>query len=633
MNSKDYWAKRSALDMIEYMRTADQTATLIRETSEQAIGAVQKEIKGIFSAFINFGITETEARRILSADGTMLQRMRKATEKLKDPKQKQALLSAINSAGAYRWRIQRLEEVGKQITAQCRELYKAQLTDTTKTLQNVAEDAYYHTIFNVQKETGLAFSFAQFPKKQIDRILAFNWSGEHYSQRIWRNTEILAQAIKDEMLVSLLSGRSNAKTVRAIREQFNVNSFCAWRLVRTESSYVSNAAVSEGYKEADIEKYRYLATLDSRTSEKCAELDGKVFRLADKKVGTNFPPIHPFCRSTTLAEFGEETMKKLERRARDKDGKVMKVPADMTYREWADKYLDKSAESDIMKTRKADIVDGKNVVGIWQRRNNFDYAIDDIIDFQGYNGKPTIVYDRAEFDKCVEEDHFLAERTFCAEDQDTIDLYDSQLKAINGEDYFHVNCEAGGAQYGQGMYCAADYTKGTISFDKFEHEIKQYTWGRPYSKTDWMTLDPSAKVLDIPSGYDRVGCLDYVTRMYTDEYQQFRLAQDPILSKHWAEYQKGMDKVRTLYAKWDEAAWNKADALSDKLDRKYPDCRQLINDTNISVNNKNAGILAAEMGYDAINAQGHGTTGSYTVVLNRTKLIIFGGDDYEYDPK
>ncbi len=37
------------------------------------------------------------------------------------------------------------------------------------------------------------------------------------------------------------------------------------------------------------------------------------------------------------------------------------------------------------------------------------------------------------------------------------------------------------------------------------------------------------------------------------------------------------------------------------------------------------------MGYDAINAVGHGATNSYTVVLNRTKLIIYGGDDYVYN--
>ena len=307
----------------------------------------------------------------------------------------------------------------------------------------------------------------------------------------------------------------------------------------------------------------------------------------------------------------------------------------MTYEEWAEKHLDKSVGSGIIETRKADIVDGKNVVGIWQRRESFDYAIDDIIDFQGYNGKPTIVYDRSEFDQRVEEDHFLAERTLCGDSEDELLQFDKQLKAIDGEDYFYVNCTGGGAQYGQGMYCAADYTKGAIEYEKFEHEIKTYARSdlHSFSKTTWMTIDPSAKILDIPDGYDRVSCLDYVTRMYKDEYERFRLSQDPVLSKHWAEYQKGMDKVRSLYSKWDEAAWDKASALGDKLDRKYPDCRQLINDANMAVNNKNAGVLAAEMGYDAINAQGHGTTESYTVVLNRTKLIIYGGETYEYKAK
>jgi hypothetical protein len=37
---------------------------------------------------------------------------------------------------------------------------------------------------------------------------------------------------------------------------------------------------------------------------------------------------------------------------------------------------------------------------------------------------------------------------------------------------------------------------------------------------------------------------------------------------------------------------------------------------------KDSGALAAEMGYDAINAEGHGESGSYTVILNRTKVIL-----------
>lgn len=355
MNSKDYWAKRSALDMVEYMRTADETALLMRQNAMQAFTAIEEEIKGIFSAFAGFGISEAEAKQIISGDGTVLQRLRRAAEKLTDPQQKQALLSAINSAGAYRYRIQRLEEVGRQITEQCNALYKAQLEATETALASITQEAYYRTIFNIQQQTGLAFSFAQFPKNQVNRILAFNWSGTHFSQRIWRNTEILAQSIKDELLVSLLSGRSEAKTARIIKERFNVNSYCAKRLVRTESSYAANAAVFESYSEAGIDGYRFIATLDFKTSEKCAELDSKVFKTSDKKVGTNAPPMHPFCRSTTIADFSADTLIGLERRVRGKDGKNVVLPADMSYADWRkqfveEKALDKSAGSGIIKS-------------------------------------------------------------------------------------------------------------------------------------------------------------------------------------------------------------------------------------------------------------------------------------------
>ena len=37
---------------------------------------------------------------------------------------------------------------------------------------------------------------------------------------------------------------------------------------------------------------------------------------------------------------------------------------------------------------------------------------------------------------------------------------------------------------------------------------------------------------------------------------------------------------------------------------------------------KDLGSFAAALGYDAINASGHGASGSYTVILNRTKVIF-----------
>ena len=124
------------------------------------------------------------------------------------------------------------------------------------------------------------------------------------------------------------------------QEQFGVNAFCARRIVRTESAYVANAAQAKAYGEAGIERYRFVATLDSRTCECCAALDGRVFELANAKPGTNYPPMHPFCRSTTIADFGDDELKGLERLAKDKDGNTVKVPADMSYEEWHREFVE-----------------------------------------------------------------------------------------------------------------------------------------------------------------------------------------------------------------------------------------------------------------------------------------------------
>jgi hypothetical protein len=49
---------------------------------------------------------------------------------------------------------------------------------------------------------------------------------------------------------------------------------------------------------------------------------------------------------------------------------------------------------------------------------------------------------------------------------------------------------------------------------------------------------------------------------------------------------------------------------------------RVFTDEEQKVKNMDIGSLMALLGYDAINAENHGESGSYTVILNRTKLII-----------
>ncbi|HBI0817491.1 TPA: minor capsid protein [Staphylococcus aureus] len=51
-------------------------------------------------------------------------------------------------------------------------------------------------------------------------------------------------------------------------------------------------------------EYKYVAKIDSETSKLCHSLNGKIFKVKDMIPGVNAPPMHPWCRSTTVPHVG-----------------------------------------------------------------------------------------------------------------------------------------------------------------------------------------------------------------------------------------------------------------------------------------------------------------------------------------
>lgn len=116
----------------------------------------------------------------------------------------------------------------------------------------------------------------------------------------------------------------------------------------TESAAISSMAQKDCLNMLDVERYEILATLDSRTSEICRSLDGKVFAMKDYEVGVTAPPFHPYCRTTTVPYFDDEFTVGEERVARDEGtGKTYYVPGDMTYKEWKKIYVDGTEDADV----------------------------------------------------------------------------------------------------------------------------------------------------------------------------------------------------------------------------------------------------------------------------------------------
>lgn len=345
----NYWERRAARDIYEQMEDAEAVASQIAKAYQQASDYLIEKAEDVFEKYRSkYGLTEQEAWNTLNTlqDSTSLEELRQSLAQAASGSEKATLRQQLE-APAYRYRIERLQDMMNQVDSVMNNVYKVENRQTKSFLKQLAEKAYYKTIFNIQKRTKLGFSFSHVSEKQIDKVLNMNWSGKHFSQRIWRNTKKLAKKIKEELLVSLLTGRTDRETAEVIREECGGGANEARRLVRTESAFVSGELTGEAYKECDVEKYRYVSVLDLKTSKICRELDGKVFNVKDKQAGKNYPPMHPWCRSTTIAELPAKVMAKLKRRARDpKTGKNIIIPATMTYKEWYAKYVKGNPEAE-----------------------------------------------------------------------------------------------------------------------------------------------------------------------------------------------------------------------------------------------------------------------------------------------
>jgi SPP1 gp7 family putative phage head morphogenesis protein len=101
-------------------------------------------------------------------------------------------------------------------------------------------------------------------------------------------------------------------------------------LVRTSINQVANSASQQVYEaNQDItKKYRYVATLDTRTSAICRALDGREFEYGKGPM----PPQHFNCRSTTVPIIDSDILPPSTTATRaSKDGQV---PINQSYGEW-----------------------------------------------------------------------------------------------------------------------------------------------------------------------------------------------------------------------------------------------------------------------------------------------------------
>jgi SPP1 gp7 family putative phage head morphogenesis protein len=238
-----------------------------------------------------------------------------------------------------RSRIRRIEALKIDIQHHIEMLISNHETDTTKLLSENYSDNYYRSIWTVQTGLQLGLKFDKLNTTAIEKVIQTAWLGENYSDRIYNDKVKLVRTLETELTQSFIRGDSGQNTAKRLYKRLDISYNNAIRLVRTESNHISNEAQAEGYIASRLlSEYEYLATLDFRTSHICQILDGMIFKLAERQVGVNYPPMLPNCRSTTIPHFPDEVIP--ERIAKNSNGKTYYVDGNMKFEDWKKKFVD-----------------------------------------------------------------------------------------------------------------------------------------------------------------------------------------------------------------------------------------------------------------------------------------------------
>lgn len=334
----DYWQRRSQARMDHAQQVADEIELRVVRAYQNAKGQIYSDIARMrrnFRKRFKLGYDEMKAYLEEPCGREEYLKLLERIKQLPEDNPTRLALEAKASSGAYAFRINRMEALLDEVKVSLGELAE----NTEKLIEDhlafTVKDSGARAMFDIQQRAGVAWNFSGVNDRLVRQIVYEDWSGAGFSQRIWKNNEILSKTLSDVLTSGMMTGRSNKYMAEQLSERMNVPFQYACTMVRTETTHAVVQADLAAMEEAGIDRYQFDAVLDRVTSDVCQDLDGKVFYRTEAKTGVNLPPMHPNCRSIDTAWFDDEDYDRLTRIATDPvTGEVEKVPRSMSYKEW-----------------------------------------------------------------------------------------------------------------------------------------------------------------------------------------------------------------------------------------------------------------------------------------------------------
>lgn len=375
----EYWQARNERTFLEGEKNILDYAESLKKQYEKASKTIEEEIQKFYGKFaVDNKYTMADLKKLLNRDE--LKDFKKSIKDIADyakehkfDKDYETQIKLLRAKS----RISRLDELQTKINFEVEKLYNDVNISLGEQLEQSFEDGYYKTIFNNQKFLGFSDNFAMLNQKAIQKAVTTPYMTENYSDVLWKNKTNLMNILNQQIPQGIILGYNPRKTAQIASRQLGSKYTSTVRLVRTEYNLILNDATAQGYAESGIDRYQLLATLDSRTSDICREMDGEIFKVKEKEVGINYPPFHPNCRTTTIPYFEpDEFDTEIEQYIKDEDGYKHRIEDETDYLEWKNAlkenkngtaiYENKAANFQPVATREEAITKFKDILGAKQ---------------------------------------------------------------------------------------------------------------------------------------------------------------------------------------------------------------------------------------------------------------------------
>lgn len=360
-SSKAYWDKRQS-ELIKSADIADEKVYKKLQAFYKIEGA--KLDRMIARYYQQFGVDNVlkyrELTKTLSdADRTLLmQDLDKFIDKFPEHDDIKAIRSTV-------YKLDRLEGLKASVLMQQYEMANKEVDVLREHFEGIYRKGQ-QTSVDYMNKLGFGNNFNAENTEVARQFINSRWvNGESF--RLYANRKKIAEYLSNEFIQATVRGATYKKISEHMQNKLTgLSASQTKRIIRTESTYVLNEASISSFERANMfEEYEYNAIIDERTTVVCKGLSGQKFLIKDRKPGTNFPPMHPWCRSTYSVVIPKDWMDKAVEKYREESREIVN-----------DKIFD-------VKINKIDETDKKAVKSEINRLSNELKRLDDLAEKKG----------------------------------------------------------------------------------------------------------------------------------------------------------------------------------------------------------------------------------------------------------